>query len=280
MTSDDWPWRRGRPCIMGILNVTPDSFSDGGRWLDVAAAVDHAGRMLDEGADLIDIGGESTRPGAARVEVDEQIRRIVPVIRRVDAEVDAPISVDTTRAAVAEAALDAGASILNDVSAGRDDPRMFTLAARRGAPIVLMHMRGEPATMQQTPQYDDVVAEVEAFLLERAAAALAAGVARDAILLDPGIGFGKTGEHNLRLLAALPRLVAMGYPLVLGTSRKRFLRMIAGCGNEPAPADAVVGATCATTALAVAAGVAVVRVHDVAPNRQAADVAAAVAAAR
>jgi len=297
-----------RPQIFGILNVTPDSFSDGGQFDQVDNAVAHARRMLDEGADAIDVGGESTRPGAGRIDIDEQIRRVVVVIKAIvqkcgfserpptqpppeGAEQRPPslgeglgdgasakpsprplISIDTTRAAVAEAALDAGAAIINDVSAGREDSRMFALAAERGAAIILMHMRGEPATMQRDPSYENVVAEVRDFLLARADAALAAGVAADRIILDPGIGFGKTTTHNLQLLAALPTLVGTGYPIMLGTSRKRFLGEIAGRTNAP---DRAV-ATAATTALGVAAGVQLFRVHDVKANREAADVAWAV----
>ena len=266
--------------IMGVLNVTPDSFSDGGRFLDPAAAVAQARRMLDEGADVIDIGGESTRPGAQRVAAEEQVRRIMPVVEQVTGELGAVVSVDTTQASVADAALRAGAAIVNDISAGREDPGMFELVADRGAAIVLMHMQGEPGTMQRDPQYGDVLAEVLAFLRERAAAAEAAGVARQGILLDPGLGFGKTFEHNLALLAGTPALVAAGYPVVIGASRKRFLRVLAGRsrgGVAAGEADAgdVVGATCAVTAWAVQAGAAMVRVHDVAANRQAAMVAQA-----
>ncbi len=263
------------PLIMGVLNVTPDSFSDGGRFAEPGEAIEQAKRMTAEGADIIDVGGESTRPGAQRVTTDVQLQRVLPVIQGLTRASGAVVSIDTTRAAVAEAALDAGAAIINDVSAGRDDPLMLQLAARREAPIVLMHMLGEPATMQQDPRYDDVVGQVESFLLRRAEAALAAGVRRDGILIDPGIGFGKTMAHNLALLADLPRLVATGFPVVLGTSRKRFLRALCGQGVEAAP-DHVIGGTCATTALAVAAGVAILRVHDVQPNRHAADVAWAI----
>jgi dihydropteroate synthase len=261
-----------RPVIVGVLNLTPDSFSDGGRFDTVESAVEHAQRMVGEGADVIEVGGESTRPGAQRVDVDEQLRRIVPAIRRLRDVLSVPLSIDTTRATVAEAALDAGASIVNDVSAGRDDPQMFAMSASRGVPVIVMHMRGEPATMQQDPVYEDVASEVRQFLLERAAAARSAGVPRDQIVIDPGIGFGKTSQHNLTLLAQLDRLVDSGYPVMLGASRKRFLGAIVK-ENEPARRDA---ATAATTALAVAAGVRMLRVHDVRINRHAADVASAV----
>jgi dihydropteroate synthase len=271
-----------RPRIMGVLNVTPDSFSDGGRFLDPAAAVEHALTMAAEGAELIDIGGESSRPGAERVPAEQQVRRVAGVIAAVRSALDTAdhlpgpvyISVDTTRAAVAAAALDAGAGLVNDISGGREDPAMLGLVAERGAGLCLMHMRGQPGTMQRDPQYGDVVGEVEAFLDERRAAARAAGVRSDRLLLDPGIGFGKTFDHNLALLRALPRLAGLGTPLLLGTSRKRFLAALAGREGEkvePPP----YGGTAATTALGVAAGVRLFRVHDVALNRQAADLAAA-----
>jgi dihydropteroate synthase len=268
-----------RPRIVGILNITPDSFSDGGRHASVDAAVAHAGRMLSEGADVLDIGGESTRPGAARIDAAEQIARVTPVIRQIARTASATgppiVSIDTTRAAVARAALDEGATILNDVSAGRDDPGMFELAAQHGAPIILMHMQGEPATMQLSPRYEDVVREVRDFLLQRAAAAEAAGVPRSQVVLDPGIGFGKTLEHNLALLASLKDLVATGYAVMLGASRKRFLGVLAG-GRAADDAGHRLGGTAACTALGVAAGVHLFRVHDVTDNRQAALVAQAV----
>jgi dihydropteroate synthase len=257
-----------RPRILGILNVTPDSFSDGGAHGSVESAVEHGLQLHRQGADGVDVGGESTRPGAKRVDAAEQIRRVLPVIEGLAGRVGL-LSVDTTRAEVAEAALNAGANMINDVSAGRDDERMLALAGRRGCLIVLMHMLGEPATMQLDPRYGDVAAEVEAFLLERAEAAMRAGVRREAIVLDPGIGFGKTTEHNLRLLARLPGLVARGFAVMLGTSRKRFLGEIC-CLEQPMDRDA---ATAATTALGAAAGVAWFRVHDVALNRIAADAA-------
>ena len=268
------------PRVMGVLNVTPDSFSDGGQFEHVAAAVGRGLAMAQQGADLIDVGGESSRPGAARVDADEQVRRVVDVIRQLRAALDEAghgrvvISIDTTRVAVAAAAVDAGAAMVNDISAGREDPAMLPLAAERGVPIALMHMHGQPATMQQQPRYDDVVAEVEAFLMRRVDAAVAAGLPRGQVVIDPGIGFGKTLEHNLALLRALPRLVATGQPVLLGTSRKRFLATLEGhadCRVEPPPH----GGTAATTALAVAAGVHLLRVHDVALSRQAALVAAA-----
>lgn len=265
------------PRIMGILNVTPDSFSDGGRYCDTERAVRHGIAMVEEGADLIDVGGESTRPGARPVPAQEQLRRVIPVIERLSASLPARIgiSVDTTSARVAGAALDAGAHWINDTSAGRDDAAMLALAAERGAPIVLMHRQGTPLSMQEGPTYADVAAEVRGFLEARAAAALAAGVSGQNVLIDPGIGFGKTLAHNLALLAGLGELVRLGWPVLLGASRKRFLRSLCGAPDFAA----LMPATCATTAIGVMAGVGVFRVHDVAGNRQAADVAWAVRAA-
>ena len=259
---------------MGILNVTPDSFSDGGHYADPESALVHAMQMIDEGADIIDVGGESTRPGSASVSDKEQMHRVLGVIRELRRRIpaDVPISIDTTSSAVAEAALDAGANWINDTSAGLDSRGMLPLAAERGVPIVLMHRQGMPASMQDNPNYQDAVAEVRAFLLERVNAALAAGVLEHLILIDPGIGFGKLKEHNLALLAGLTDLANLGMPLLLGTSRKRFMGSICG---ETRP-ERLAPATCATTALGVMAGVRVFRVHDVAANRQAADVAWAI----
>ena len=267
-----------RPRIMGILNVTPDSFSDGGRHTTTDLAVDHARQMVSDGADLIDVGGESTRPGSQRVSASEQKKRIVDVVRALPSSVI--VSVDTTLTEVAQAALDAGADMINDISAGRDDKDIFTLAAARRVPIVLMHMQGTPATMQENPTYVDVVSEVLTFLRHRADLAQQAGVPRECIVLDPGIGFGKTREHNLLLLRHLHRFVDLGYAILLGTSRKRFMGSICQIQDgqfvrQPAPHE-LIGATCATTALGVAAGVQLFRVHDVRENRQAADVAWAI----
>lgn len=276
-----------RPRIMGILNVTPDSFSDGGAHATHEAAVGHGLQLAAEGAAVIDVGGESTRPGSQRVDAAEQIRRTASVIAALRNRFDASpkhapvaISIDTTLSAVAAAALDAGADFINDVSGGCDDPAMFDLAARRGCAFVVMHMQGAPATMQQAPAYGDVVAEVLDFLRRRAAAAEAAGIARSQVVIDPGIGFGKTREHNLRLLAALDQFVVTGYPVLLGCSRKRFMGSLCvdEAGELPPPRD-LLGATCATTALGVAAGVRLFRVHDVKANRQAAEVAWAIGAA-
>ncbi len=260
---------------MGILNLTPDSFSDGGRHADTDAAVAHGLRMAREGAAIIDVGGESTRPGSERVGSDEQIRRVFEPIHQLRRVLDGrgfeyvAISIDTTLAEVAEAALDAGASMLNDVSAGREDERMFALAAKHNTPIVLMHMLGDPGTMQVEPRYEAVVSEVLGFLLQRVEAATAAGIERDQIWIDPGIGFGKTLEHNLALLGALDRFVATGFPVLLGVSRKRF---IAGCCPQVdgiGLADQRLPGTLAAGLAGARAGVAALRVHDVAAHRQA-----------
>jgi dihydropteroate synthase len=253
-----------QPLVMGVLNVTPDSFSDGGRFSDPAAAVEHGLQMIDAGADLIDIGGESTRPGAAPVDDDEQIRRVLPVIQALASRSDVVLSIDTTRSAVAQAALDGGAHIVNDISAGRDDPDMFHLIARRRAAVILMHMLGRPMTMQQAPAYDDVTAEVSGFLNDRVIEAGVAGVDVDRILLDPGIGFGKTVEHNLELLRRLRELTVLGRPLVVGTSRKSFIGRVTG---EDQPSGRLFG-TAATVAWSIANGAAMVRVHDVEPMTQ------------
>ncbi len=269
-----------RPRIMGVLNVTPDSFSDGGQYDRPAAAVQRGLAMAQQGADLIDVGGESSRPGAGRVSADQQIQRTRDVIRQLRLALDEAghasvrISIDTTRAAVAEAALDAGAAMLNDISGGREDPLMLRLAGARGVPIALMHMHGQPADMQADPTYDDVVDEIDSFLQRQVEAAVAAGVARDQVVIDPGIGFGKTVAHNVAILQTLPRYVASGQPVLLGTSRKRFLAKLLGRPDlrvEPDPA----GGTAATTVLGVLAGVHLFRVHEVALNAQAACIATA-----
>jgi len=256
---------------MGVLNVTPDSFSDGGLFLDADAAVAHGLALAAEGADILDIGGESTRPGAEPVAPDEQIRRVAPVIERLVAGgARAQVSIDTTRLAVAEAAVVAGASYVNDVTAFRQEPELAGLVADRGLDCCLMHMRGEPRSMQRDPVYDDVVADVKAFLEERLAAAVAAGIAEQRIMLDPGIGFGKTVEHNLELLRRLDELVALGRPLVIGTSRKSFLGRITG-----RDVDERLAGTIATNVLALERGASVFRVHDVRPLADALAVAAA-----
>jgi dihydropteroate synthase len=265
--------RDRRPLLMGILNVTPDSFSDGGQFLELDAARAAAERMVADGADIIDIGGESTRPGAPAVDAATQLARVLPVITALKRALpdNIVLSVDTRSVEVADAVLAAGARIINDVSAGGAAGMLDTVAAH-GAGIVLMHMQGTPETMQQSPRYDDVVGEVRDYLLARAAAAQTAGIPRQAIALDPGIGFGKSRAHNLTLLGALDQLAGCGYALLLGTSRKRFMGAIC---SETEPRE-LLGATCATTALAVAAGVRMLRVHDVKANRQAADVAWAI----
>jgi dihydropteroate synthase len=257
--------------IMGVLNVTPDSFSDGGRFLDAEAAVAHGLALAADGADILDVGGESTRPGAEAVAPEEQVRRVVPAIEGlVAAGLRAQISIDTTRLTVAQAAVAAGATYVNDVSAFRADPELADLVAERGLDCCLTHMRGEPRSMQVDPVYDDVVADVKAFLEQRLAAATAAGIARERIMLDPGIGFGKTLEHNLELLRRLDELVALGQPLVIGTSRKSFLGRLTGRESD----DRLAG-TIATNVLALERGASVFRVHDVRPLADALAVAAA-----
>jgi dihydropteroate synthase len=258
--------------LMGVLNVTPDSFSDGGAFEDdPLAAVEHGRRLAAEGADILDVGGESTRPGADPVPAEEELRRVVPVVEGLAAlGLPVQISIDTMKLEVAEAALDAGASYVNDVTAFRHDPDLAALVADRGVDCCLMHMLGEPRTMQEDPRYEDVVDDVKAFLEERTAAAVAAGVAEERIQLDPGIGFGKTLEHNLELLRRLDELVAIGRPLVIGTSRKSFLGRITGRDVTER-----VHATAATSVIAFERGARVFRVHDVAATADALAVAAA-----
>lgn len=258
-------WPRGRldfsgGCLlMGILNVTPDSFSDGGQFLDPKTAVERGLQMVAQGAAMIDVGGESTRPGSKPVPPAEQIRRIVPVIGALAERIDIPISIDTTDVEVAWAALRAGASLLNDITALGDD-RMAELAAHQQVPVILMHMQGSPATMQAAPHYDDVVQEVRDFLVARAEKAVRLGIPRERIFLDPGIGFGKTLEHNLALLRSLDRLVATGHRVLVGPSRKGFIGKLTG---RDKPAERVFG-TAAAVAWCVWAGASIVRVHDVA----------------
>jgi len=258
-----WPSGRldfSRGClVMGILNVTPDSFSDGGQFLDSDRAVAQGLQMVADGAAIIDIGGESTRPGSESVSSAEQIRRVSPVIESLARQVDVPISIDTCNVEVARAALEAGAAMLNDITA-LSDKAMAALAADAQVPVVLMHMQGAPKTMQAGPRYDDVVGEVLHFLVERAKRAESFGIPSERILIDPGIGFGKTTEHNLRLLKHIARFVATNYRVLVGSSRKRFIGELTGRGK---PSDRGFG-TAATTALCAAAGVSVVRVHDVA----------------
>jgi dihydropteroate synthase len=287
--------------LMGIVNVTPDSFSDGGLFLDASAAVSHALELVDEGADILDVGGESTRPGAEPVSVDEELRRTLPVVEGIAASGGAgsvvfepgiaasgvagsagssglQISIDTSKAVVARAALAAGASLVNDVSAFRADPDMAQVVADHGCECCLMHMLGRPRTMQTDPRYDDVVDDVRAFLEERMAFAVREGVSEDRIMLDPGIGFGKTVAHNLELLRRLDELCGLGRPLLIGTSRKNFLGKIqanAAGADEPVDVAERLPGTIATNVLAYERGARIFRVHDVAPLRAALAVAAA-----
>ena len=265
-----------KPLLMGILNVTPDSFSDGGAYPSSREAIACGIEMVAQGADIIDVGGESTRPGSERIDAAEQKRRVIDVIAGLRTALpDAiHISIDTTLSEVARAALDCGATMLNDVSAGRDDPDLLKLAAEADVPICLMHMLGEPATMQRNPEYENVTLEVSDFLLSQAKHSQTIGIRQESIILDPGIGFGKKTRHNLELLKDLEKLTDLGYPVMLGASRKRFMGEIS---NQENP-QARMPATCAITALGVLAGVKVFRVHDVWQNRQALDVAWAITA--
>ncbi len=268
--ADRWRLRRrtlavGRlPLLMGIVNVTPDSFSDGGRFLDPRAAVEHGLRLVDEGADLIDVGGESTRPYAPPVDADEELRRVIPVVAALVEQAPVPVSIDTSKAVVAQAALDAGAEAINDVTGLTGDPAMVDLAAGSGAGVCAMHMQGTPRTMQKQPVYDDVVADVLAYLRRRRDALAAAGIDRDRIALDPGIGFGKTPEHNLAILSHAWRFHELGSPVLVGPSRKSFIGKVL--------ADPEADRTAGTIGVAVSLarqGIEVLRVHDVAPVRQA-----------
>ena len=268
--SDD-PFR-----IMGVVNVTPDSFSDGGHYLDAAAAIAHGLELEAEGAAILDIGGESTRPGAASVPEDEELRRVIPVIEgMIAARCRAQISIDTSKSGVATRALASGATLVNDVTAFRGDPEIAAVVAEARADCCLMHMLGTPRTMQDDPRYDDVVGDIKAFLEERMGYAIASGIAEERIMLDPGIGFGKTVEHNLELLRRLGELVELGRPVVIGTSRKSFLGKITG-----REVDDRVAATIATNVLAYERGARVFRVHDVAPVNDALAVTAATVSAR
>ena len=256
----------GRPLVMGIVNVTPDSFSDGGRFLGPEAALAHARRLIAEGADILDIGGESTRPGAAPVSEADEIARVAPVVAQLRRESEAVISVDTMKPAVARAAVEAGASIWNDVSALGWSPDSPATAAELGCQVVLMHMRGEPRTMQADPAYADVTREVADFLTGRASSVAAKGVEPDRILIDPGIGFGKRPEHNLRLLTDLDRIAALGFPLVLGVSRKRFIRSIDETATDAADR---LGGSLAGALWGAAHGASILRVHEVRETVQA-----------
>lgn len=249
----------GRPRVMAVLNVTPDSFSDGGRYACREAAVAHALEMVRQAAEIVDVGGESTRPGAAPVSEEEELRRVVPVVEALAASTAVPVSVDTSKHEVARRALDAGASMVNDVTSLRGDPRMAALVAERGVPIVLMHMKGEPRTMQERPHYEDLMCEVLEFLAERIEAAVAAGIQREMVIVDPGIGFGKTPEHNLELLARLEEFRVLGCPILVGASRKSTLGLITGRDVEGRLSGSLSAAV-----MAALHGAHILRVHDVA----------------
>jgi dihydropteroate synthase len=256
-----------RTCIMGVVNVTPDSFSDGGRFYDAAAAVAQGERLAAEGADIIDIGGESTRPFSEPVAIEEETRRVVPAIAALAARVRIPISVDTTKAAVARRALEAGAAMINDISALRFDPDLAGVAAAFGVPVILMHMRGEPRSMQVAPHYDEPVTDIRGFLREAAALAEGRGIPRERLIVDPGIGFGKTPEHNLQLIKRLQEFADLDLPILVGPSRKSFIRRLVkpdGAKDIPASLPVVETGTQAAVAAAVLNGAHIVRVHDVA----------------
>ncbi len=259
-----------RTRIMGILNVTPDSFSDGGRYLDAEAALRQGEALVAAGADILDVGGESTRPFAPEVPAEEEMRRVVPVIEALAGRIPVPISIDTTKAGVARRALDAGAAMINDISALQADAQMAPLAAERGVPVILMHMRGTPRTMQVDPVYEDVVAEIVTFLAEAVQRAQDAGIARERIIVDPGIGFGKTVAHNLQLIARLPEFTGLDVPLLVGPSRKTFIRkLLSEQPDEALPPDhpAVETGTQAVVAACALNGAHILRVHNVAATR-------------
>ncbi|MFH1829355.1 MAG: dihydropteroate synthase [Pseudomonadota bacterium] len=257
------PIQNNHCALMGIVNVTPDSFSDGGKFLDGSKAVEHALQLAKEGADIIDIGGESTRPGALPVSTDDELARVIPVIEGIRRKSGIPISIDTTKSAVAKAALHAGANMINDISAGRFDPEMFSLAAHTQVPICLMHMKGTPSTMQKDPHYDDVMVEIISFLKESIELAEKVGVKREMIMVDPGIGFGKTVEDNLIILKRLGELKKLGVPIVIGTSRKSFIGKVLDVDIE----NRLEG-TLATLAASIQARAKVLRVHDVAAAKR------------
>lgn len=247
-----------RTQVMGIVNVTPDSFSDGGRFLDIQSAIEHAKYMTGEGADIIDIGGESTRPGSEAVTAEEEMGRVIPVIESLVREINVPISIDTCKSEVAKAALDAGASIINDISAMRFDPKIAEVAAQKKAPLILMHMKGTPKDMQKNPKYTDVMGEIKEFLNERIEFAVSKGMARDKLIIDPGIGFGKTVNHNYEIIKNLKELKALGLPILIGTSRKSFIGTTLGLDvNER------LEGTLATVTISIISGADIVRVHDV-----------------
>jgi dihydropteroate synthase len=269
-----------RTLVMGVLNVTPDSFSDGGLFLDPEAAVARASAMEAAGADIIDIGGESTRPGSNGISADEELRRVLPVIERLRGKIGIPISVDTSKAQVAEAAAAAGAEIVNDVTALRNDPRIAEVARRRKLPLILMHMRGEPATMQKKPFARDVLRDVTQGLRQAVAIALRAGVAKPQMILDPGIGFGKSYEQNCELLARLPELARLGFPILVGTSRKSFIGGALKREWRTLPGNERIWGTAATVAASILKGAHIVRVHDVAEMAQVAQVSDAILSPR
>ncbi|MDY6905103.1 MAG: dihydropteroate synthase [Thermodesulfobacteriota bacterium] len=260
----------GRTLIMGILNITPDSFSDGGRFEDPESAIAQAEKLVADGADILDIGGESTRPFSDPVPAAVEIERTAPVIQALAGRINVPISIDTTKAKVAEAALAAGASIINDISALQMDPQMASVAADAGVPVILMHMQGNPKTMQEAPAYEDVTREVVDFLADAAQTAEENGIARERVIVDPGIGFGKTVDHNLTLIHNLHRFRRLNLPLLVGPSRKAFIRKtLAGSGDDTLPADSpeVIAGTQAVVAASVLGGAHIIRVHDVAAAR-------------
>ena len=266
MRLEAWCKTRERVLVMGVLNVTPDSFYDGGRYTHTSVAVAHGLQMVEAGADIVDVGGESSRPGATSVSLDEELARVIPVIRGIRQESDVLLSIDTTKAAIAEEALRTGASIINDISALRFDKGMLRIAAERGAFTILMHMLGTPETMQRSPQYGDVIAEITDFLSARVAAAVRDGVRRQRILIDPGIGFGKRVEDNLTILRELNRFKGLGRPIVVGLSRKSFLRQVLDV-----PVEERLTGTIAANAAAILHGADMIRVHDVKQGRQTAD---------
>lgn len=254
---------KSRPAIMGIVNVTPDSFSDGGLFLDSRIAIEHALKLAEEGADILDIGGESTRPGAEPVGIEEELQRVIPVIEGIRKKLKIPISIDTTKSHVAHAAIEAGADMINDISAGRFDPVIFQVAAKANCPICLMHMQGEPRTMQVAPHYDDVIDEVYKFLGDAIERAVEGGVGRSNIIIDPGIGFGKSVEDNIMILKRLAEFGKLGAPILIGTSRKSFIGRLLGC-------DALkrLEGSLATACTAINHGASVLRVHDVGATRR------------
>jgi dihydropteroate synthase len=269
MASPDVPV--GNPLIMGIVNVTPDSFSDGGEFLDPERAIAHGRELAQEGADILDVGGESTRPGAEGVTAEEELARVGPVVETLAGHAGASVSIDTSKLAVAEAALSAGAAMVNDVTALRGEPELAGLCAERRCEVVLMHMLGDPRTMQENPTYDDVVDDVKAFLAERIEFAVSAGIDEERIWIDPGIGFGKTVEHNLELHRRLGEFAELGRPIAFGSSRKSFIGKLSG-----AEVHQRIGGTIASNVIAYANGATMLRVHDVAPMRQALTVADAI----